>query len=184
MAVDRDRFWTEIDNQTVNGASRRVEAPTPLVTPSAPIPMRSAVVREPVTMPVAAQEWAGVLDIINGAKEHAEAQKDQLLEQAETFRQTIQELRREAETIRQQVRVSEAQAQEAKAEAERQVSQTLAQAEERVRAIQAKADAQIAEARAFAQRAEERAVNAEGWLKRIEEAARTLAPTLETPSIH
>ena len=79
--------------------------------------------------------------------------------------------------------MAEAEARAAKAEAERQVSEVRAQAEERVRDIQAKADLQIAEARRATQSAEDRATNAEGWLKRIEEAARSLNPSLETTSV-
>lgn len=48
--------------------------------------------------------------------------------------------------------------------------------EDRVRDIQAKADMQVAQARSSVLRAEARAAVAEGWLKRIEEAAKTLAP--------
>ena len=114
---------------------------------------------------------------------HAEGQKDQLLEQAETFRGAVEDLRREAELIRLQIGIAEAVARAAKAEAERQVSEARAHAEERVRDIQATADLQIAEARSATQSAEDRATNAEGWLKRIEEAARSLAPRLETTSV-
>lgn len=96
--------------------------------------------------------------------------------QAGQLQETIQELSKEAEAIREQVRVSEAQAQEAKAEAERRVTAAMAQAEARVRDVQLRADAQIAQAHGETRRAEERAAVAESWLVRIEAAAKTLAP--------
>jgi chromosome segregation ATPase len=130
-----------------------------------------------VRLPVADREWSGVLDIIDGARAQAELQKELLRAQAEHLQGTIQELEEEAEVIRQQVRASEAQAQEAKAQAKRQVQEILAQAENRVREIEQRADAQIAFARSAARRAEERAAAAESWLVRIEAAARTLAPS-------
>ena len=179
MTAVRERFWAALDEQV----SRGPDKPTrPHILP-APILVRSVPEPEPLRMPAAAPEWSGVLDIINGARMHAEVQKDQLLEQEETFRGAIEDLRREAELIRLQVGMAEAEARAAKAEAERQVGEVRAQAEERVRDIQAKADLQIAQARSATQDAEERAANAEGWLKRIEEAARSLTPCLETTPI-
>lgn len=180
MAAVGERFWAAVDKQPSGDGSGGTETRTWPRIGSAPASLRGAAEPESVRMPVAAPEWSGVLDIIHGARAHAEAQKDQLLEQAETFRATIQDLRRDAELIRLQVGMADAQAQEAKADAERRVSQILAQAEERVRDLQAKADLQIAEARLLAQAAEERAANAEGWLNRIEDVARTLALSRET----
>lgn len=174
MAGVGKTFWAEVDKQSAGeGAAAAIwsssagVSPTPAVVGTDP---------KPVRMPVAAPEWSGVLDIINGTRAQAEIQKDLLLEQAEAFRETIRELSQEAEAIRQQVRVSEVQAREAKAEAERQVSQIFMQAEDRVRDIQAKADMQVAQARSAALRAEARAAVAEGWLKRIEDAAKSLGP--------
>ena len=181
MTAVRERFWAAVDQQAFSDGSDRTEKPTKPHIVTTSVSVRAVPEPEPVRLPVAAPEWSGVLDIINGARAHAEAQKDQLLEQTETFRGAIEDLRREAEVIRLQVGKAEAEARAAKAEAERQVSEVRAQAEERVRDIQAKADLQIAQARSATQIAEERAANAEGWLKRIEEAARSLNPSLETP---
>ena len=183
MTAVGDRFWAAVDKQVSGDGSPGTEKPSRPHLLSVPASLRGVPEPESVRMPVAAPEWSGVLDIINGARVHAEAQKDQLLEQAETFQRAIDNLRREAELIRLQVGMAEAEARAAKAEAERQVSEVRAHAEERVRDIQAKADLQIAEARSATQSAEDRATNAEGWLKRIEEAARTLAPSLETASV-
>ena len=183
MTAVGDRFWAAVDKQVSGDGSHGTEKPSRPHLSSVPASLRGVPEPGSVRMPVAAPEWSGVLDIINGARVHAEAQKDQLLEQADTFQRAIDNLRREAELIRLQVGMAEAEARAAKAEAERQVSEVRAQAEERVRDIQAKADLQIAEARSATQIAEDRATNAEGWLKRIEEAARTLTPSLEAASI-
>ena len=122
MTAVGERFWAALDKQASSDSSRETEKPTqPHISP-VPASLRGDPEPEPVRMPVAAPEWSGVLDIINGARVHAEAQKDQLLAQAETFRGAIADLRREAEVIREQVRVAEAQVAEAKAEAERQVA--------------------------------------------------------------
>ena len=183
MAAVGERFWAAVDKQVSGDGSPGTEKMTRPHISSVPASPRGVPEPASVRMPVAAREWSGVLDIINGARVHAEAQKDHLLEQAETFRGAIEDLRREAELIRLQVGMAEAEARAAKAEAERQVSEARAQAEERVRDIQAKADLQVAEARSATRSAEERAANAEGWLRRIEEAATSLAPSLETTSI-
>lgn len=183
MAADRERFWTEIDQQSANGRSQAAVKPAQRRPTLKPVLIQSVAEPEPARRPISAPEWSGVLDLINGARVQVEEQTNQLLEQAEAFRETIRELRQEAETTRQQLRMSEAQAREARAEAERQVSQVLAQAEDRTRAIQAQADAQIAQARSIAQAAEERAANAEDWLVRIEAAAITLSPMPEAGSI-
>lgn len=183
MAAVGETFWAEVDKQVVGAGPHRADEPTSARSAPALVAVKGGAEPELVRTPFGTPEWSGVLDLINGARAQAEIQKELLLEQAETFRQTIRELSQEAEAIRQQVRVSEAQAGEAKAEAERQVAKVLAQAEARVRDIQAKADMQIAQARSATQRAEERAAVAEGWLKRIEEAAKTLAPGLVPPTI-
>ena len=182
MAVVAEKFWAELDRQTAAEATRRTERPTLPKRMPMPEPDDAANAPEPdqpsVRLPIASQDWSGVLDIINGARAQSEVQKELLRVQAEQLQETIQELSEEAEAIRQQVRVSEAQAQDAKAEAERRVAEALAQAEARVREIQARADAQIALARSETRRAEERAAAAESWLVRIEAAARTLAPPI------
>ena len=183
MTAVGERFWATIDEQVPGDASHGTEPRTWSHITSMPDSLRGIPDPEPVRMPVAAPEWSGVLDIINGARVQAEAQKDQLQEQADTFRGAIEDLRKEAELIRLQVGMAEAQAKEAKAEAERRVRQLLAQAEERVRDIQAKADAQVAQARRSAQIAEERAVSAESWLIRIEQAARSLAPIVQKATV-
>ena len=187
-AID-EGFWAGLDKQ-VAGAASRGEAvlhgtKKPAGFPEFPVPalVRHTLEPEPVQMPVATPEWSGVLDIINDARVHAEAQRDQLMVQAETFEQAIQDMRADAESVRQQVRVLEAHHQDAKAALERQVREARAQAEERVRAVQAEADAQIARARSATQSAEERAARAEEWLARIDEAARTLSSTREATPI-
>lgn len=189
MTAVGEGFWAGLDKQVADAALRGeailrgTEKPTLLHVSPAPALVRTGADPEPVRMPVAAPEWSGVLDIINGARQHAEAQRDQLLEQAETFDQAVREMQEEAEVIRQQVIVLEAQVQDAKAELQRQVSEIRAQAEERVREIQAKADSEIARALSATQRAEARATLAEDWLKRIEEAAMSLVPRSEATSI-
>ena len=189
MTAVADGFWSGLDKQVADAALRGeailrgAEKPArPYISP-APALVRNGPDPEPVRMPVAAPEWSGVLDIINGARQHAEAQRDQLLEQAETFDRAVREMREDADAIRQRVGVLEAQVQEAKAELERQVREIRAQAEERVRDIQAKADVEIAQARSATQSAEERAAFAESWLKRIEEAAASLVPSTERAPI-
>jgi vacuolar-type H+-ATPase subunit I/STV1 len=177
-----ERFWAQLEKQTAAEAMRRTERPALPSRMLMPEPDDAANVAGPdqpsPRLPVASQDWSGVLDIINGARAQAEVQKELLRVQAEQLQDTIQELSEEAEAIRQQVRVSEAQAQEAKAEAERRVAEVMTQAEARVRDIQLRADAQIALARKETLRAEERAAVAESWLARIEAAARTLVPPL------
>jgi hypothetical protein len=189
MAGVDEGFWAGLDKQVAGAVVRGevvLRGTEKLTRPSvlpAPALVRDTPEPKPVQMPVAAPEWSGVLDIINGARVHAEAQREQLAEQAEAFERAIQEMREDAEAVRQQVRVLEAQHQEGKAELERQVRESRAQAEERMRDIQAKADAQIALARSATQNAEDRAARAEGWLKCIAEASKTLVPSLEATSI-
>ena len=165
-------FWSAVDKQSVvTGSGGSEQTTKPRISPA---PVLVSTKPEPVRMPIAALEWSGIVDIINAAKTHAEAQNEQLQEQAQSFQRTIQELREEAEAIRQQVRVSEVQAREAKAAAEQHMAAMLIQAEMWEREVQAKADAQIAEARHAARSPEERAATAEGWLARISEATRAL----------
>ncbi|GJD93149.1 hypothetical protein OCOJLMKI_0339 [Methylobacterium iners] len=182
MAAVAEKFWAELERQTAAEAMRRTERLSPPKRMPMPEPDDAANAPEPdqpsVRLPVATQEWSGVLDIINGARAQSEVQKELLRAQAEQLQETIQELSEEAEAIRQQVRVSEAQARGAKAEAERQVAEVMAQAEARMREIQARADAQVAQARSETRQAEERAAAAESWLVRIEAAAKTLAPPI------
>ena len=186
MTAVAEGFWAGLDKQVADAALygeavlRGADKLTrPHISP-APTLVGSGPKAEPVRMPVAAPEWSGVLDIINGARQYAEAQRDQLLEQAETFDQAVREMREDAEVIRQQVRVLEVQVQEAKAELERRVREIQMQSEERVQDILAKADTEIAQARSEAQSAEARAAVAEDWLKRIEEAAASLVPSIES----
>jgi chromosome segregation ATPase len=172
-------FWAGLDKQIADAVVHEVEKSTPPSILPVPALVSDDPEPEPAQVPAAVPEWSGILDTINEARVHAEAQRDQLLEQAETFRQTIQEMSEDAEAIRQQICVSEARVEEAKAALERQVAEIQVQAEERVRTIQAKADVQIAQACSSAQTAEERASTAESWLKRLEEATRSLTPRLE-----
>jgi len=189
MTAVGEGFWAGLDKQVADAALRgsvALHGAEKLTRPhisSAAALVRQGPELEPVRMPVAAPEWSGVLDIINGARQHAEAQRDQLLEQAETFDQAVREMHEDAEAIRQQVRVLEGQVQEAKAELERQVAEIQMQSEARVQDILIKANSEIAQARSEAQSAEARAAVAEDWLKRIEEAAASLVPRVETTSV-
>lgn len=187
-AVD-EAFWAGFNKQIADAVLREntvscgTEKPMRPHLVSAPALVRDRSEPEAVRMPVAAPEWSGVLNIINEARLHAEAQKDQLQEQAAAFDQVIQEMREEAAAVRQQMRMLEAKMQETKAEAERQSAEIRAQAEGQMRQLQAKVYVEITEARSATRTAEERAYSAEDWLKRIEEAAKSLALSIGTSAI-
>lgn len=178
MAAPQNPFWAKLDEKLAASAAHPTRQSAAVHAAAEVIPLAADERPAPTGRPLAGvSDWTGILDIINEAGERAKDQEIRLQEQAVGFQGTIQELRGEVQAIQQQVHVSEARAQAIRAEAEAQMREILARAETRVQEIQARAEARVNHAEDRARAAEQRATAAEGWLKRIEEAAKSQLPT-------
>lgn len=177
MSAARQTFWAKLDEQRVTSPSTHGQQPDPALAPRTAVAVSSRPSITPLPRPLAAQtDWSSVLDIISEAGEHAKQQETRLQEQAAGFQRTIQELHGEMQAIQQQVQASDARAQTIRTEAEAKVREILTRAEARVQEIEARAEARVNHAEDRARAAELKAVAAEGWLRRIEEAAKSQLP--------
>ncbi len=130
-------------------------------------------------------DWTTTLDIINGMAGYADEQRSRVKEQAKSYKDTLQDLQKELRDVHQRLRLFEKQAHETQlqadakvqriqAEADAQVQEIRLAAEAQIRAIRAEADGRVKIADEKTRAANLRAVTAEKWLQRIDNAAKNL----------
>jgi len=130
-------------------------------------------------------DWTTTLDIINGMAGYADEQRSRVKEQAKSYKDTLQDLQKELRDVHQRLRLFEKQAHETQlqadakvqriqAEADAQVQEIRLAAEAQIRAIRAEADGRVKIADEKTRAATLRAVTAEKWLQRIDNAAKNL----------
>ena len=130
-------------------------------------------------------DWTTTLDIINGMAGYADEQRTRVKEQAKSYKDTLQDLQKELRDVHQRLRLFEKQAHETQlqadakvqriqAEADAQVQEIRLAAEAQIRAIRAEADGRVKIADEKTRAATLRAVTAEKWLQRIDNAAKNL----------
>lgn len=171
-------------------ASVEAKSAAPLTAPAAPA-QAPAAPQAPASAPFdpAAGEdladWTTTLDIINGMAGYADEQRTRVKEQAKSYKDTLQDLQKELRDVHQRLRLFEKQAHETQlqadakvqriqAEADAQVQEIRLAAEAQIRSIRAEADGRVKIADEKTRAATLRAVTAEKWLQRIDNAAKNL----------
>jgi chromosome segregation ATPase len=130
-------------------------------------------------------DWTTTLDIINGMAGYADEQRSRVKEQAKSYKETLQDLQKELRDVHQRLRLFEKQAAETQHQADARVQRIQAEADAQVQEIRLAAEAQIRSVRNEAdgrvkiadektRAANLRAVTAEKWLQRIDNAAKSL----------
>ncbi len=130
-------------------------------------------------------DWTTTLDIINGMAGYADEQRTRVKEQAKSYKDTLQDLQKELRDVHQRLRLFEKQAHETQlqadakvqriqAEADAQVQEIRLAAEAQIRSIRTEADGRVKIADEKTRAATLRAVTAEKWLQRIDNAAKNL----------
>lgn len=136
-------------------------------------------------------DWTTTLDIINGMAGYADEQRTRVKEQAKSYKETLQDLQKELRDVHQRLRVFEKQAHETQlqadarvqriqAEADAQVQEIRLAAEAQIRSIRNEADGRVKIAEEKTRAANLRAVTAEKWLQRIDNAAKNLLTGVHT----
>ncbi|MDQ0443800.1 cell division protein DivIVA [Methylobacterium persicinum] len=136
-------------------------------------------------------DWTTTLDIINGMAGYADEQRTRVKEQAKSYKETLQDLQKELRDVHQRLRVFEKQAHETQlqadarvqriqAEADAQVQEIRLAAEAQIRSIRNEADGRVKIAEEKTRAANLRAVTAEKWLQRIDNAAKNLFTGVHT----
>ncbi len=136
-------------------------------------------------------DWTTTLDIINGMAGYADEQRSRVKEQAKSYKETLQDLQKELRDVHQRLRLFEKQAAETQlqadarvqriqAEADAQVQDIRLAAEAQIRSIRNEADGRVKIAEEKTRAANLRAVTAEKWLQRIDNAAKNLLTGVHT----
>lgn len=136
-------------------------------------------------------DWTTTLDIINGMAGYADEQRSRVKEQAKSYKETLQDLQKELRDVHQRLRLFEKQAAETQlqadarvqriqAEADAQVQEIRLAAEAQIRSIRNEADGRVKIAEEKTRAATLRAVTAEKWLQRIDNAAKNLLTGVHT----
>ncbi len=136
-------------------------------------------------------DWTATLDIINGMAGYADEQRSRVKEQAKSYKETLQDLQKELRDVHQRLRLFEKQAAETQlqadarvqriqAEADAQVQDIRLAAEAQIRSIRNEADGRVKIAEEKTRAANLRAVTAEKWLQRIDNAAKNLLTGVHT----
>lgn len=136
-------------------------------------------------------DWTTTLDIINGMAGYADEQRTRVKEQAKSYKETLQDLQKELRDVHQRLRLFEKQAHETQlqadarvqriqAEADAQVQEIRLAAEAQIRSIRNEADGRVKIAEEKTRAANLRAVTAEKWLQRIDNAAKNLLTGVHT----
>ncbi len=168
MPAMDEAFWANLDAQIVAHRQDGHDKP-PAASPPPAMAVVTDVAPAPRRMP---SDWTGVLDTLTAAKSAAQQQEARLREQAAEQDALLQELKRS----QQEVRAFEVLLREVQAQADAKAGEIRARAEAQIGKLQAEAAAQMQAMEARVQAAERRAETAEGWLVRIEQASRDLAP--------
>jgi hypothetical protein len=166
-----------------------LEAPRAPAAPYAAAAAMAAASAATVEMDAEAGEdladWTTTLDIINGMAGYADEQRSRVKEQAKSYKETLQDLQKELRDVHQRLRLFEKQAAETQlqadarvqriqAEADAQVQEIRLAAEAQIRSVRNEADGRVKIAEEKTRAANLRAVTAEKWLQRIDNAAKNL----------
>jgi DNA anti-recombination protein RmuC len=152
---------------------------------AATAPQSSAAAAEDLAAGEDLADWTTTLDIINGMAGFADEQRSRVKEQAKSYKETLQDLQKELRDVHQRLRLFEQQAHETQlqadarvqriqAEADAQVQEIRLAAEAQIRSIRTEADGRVKIADEKTRAANIRAVTAEKWLQRIDNAAKNL----------
>jgi hypothetical protein len=168
-------------------ASVEAKSAAPLTAPAAPAAPQAPASAAAID-PAAGEDladWTTTLDIINGMAGYADEQRSRVKEQAKSYKETLQDLQKELRDVHQRLRLFEKQAAETQlqadarvqriqAEADAQVQEIRLAAEAQIRSVRNEADGRVKIAEEKTRAANLRAVTAEKWLQRIDNAAKNL----------